>query len=99
MAVFRRAAWSPWAMDQAMERLLATPKTTAVRPCRSGNMLAPGNEKGYQGRRLYTTESQRHGENLLGIQGLQVCLGKDKEQYIGPSRGGFCLRGIWRGSG
>src|ERR1700682_3093041 len=41
MASFMPAAWSPCAMDQAIERLLATPKTTALRPCRSEDMRAP----------------------------------------------------------
>src|ERR1700723_2032117 len=35
MAIFMPAACNPWAMDHAMERLLATPKTTAVLPCKS----------------------------------------------------------------
>src|ERR1700722_4041569 len=38
MAIFMPAACNPWAMDHAMERLLATPKTTAVRPCKSEDM-------------------------------------------------------------
>src|SRR5579863_9197513 len=41
MASFMPAACSPWAMDHAIERLLATPKTTAFRPCRSEDMDAP----------------------------------------------------------
>jgi hypothetical protein len=32
-------------MDQAIERLLATPKTTALRPCRSEGMKTPWNGK------------------------------------------------------
>src|SRR5208283_90379 len=48
MASFMPAAWSPWAMDQAMERLLATPKTTPLRPDRSADMEAPWKGKGYQ---------------------------------------------------
>src|SRR5579863_6690545 len=35
------AACSPCAIDHAIERLLATPKTTAFRPCKSEDMLAP----------------------------------------------------------
>src|SRR5271154_4619091 len=38
MAIFMPAACNPWAMDHAIERLLATPKTTAVRPCKSEDM-------------------------------------------------------------
>src|SRR5580658_4493504 len=38
MAIFMPAVCSPWAMDHAIERLLATPKTTAVRPCKSEDM-------------------------------------------------------------
>src|SRR5580765_8129279 len=41
MASFMPAACSPWAMDHAIERLLATPKTTPVRPCKSADMSAP----------------------------------------------------------
>ena len=35
------AACSPCAIDHAIERLLATPKTTAFRPCKSVDMAAP----------------------------------------------------------
>src|SRR5215470_3825656 len=40
--MFAPAACNPWAMAQAIERLLATPNTTAVRPLRSLNI---GNSK------------------------------------------------------
>src|SRR5579862_1032764 len=40
MARFTPAACSPCAIAQAMERLLATPNTTAVRPFKSSNMNA-----------------------------------------------------------
>src|SRR6266542_511769 len=48
MASFMPAACNPWAMDHAIERLLATPKTTAFRPCKSENMASPRNGKEYQ---------------------------------------------------
>src|SRR5215470_1455503 len=32
------AACNPWAIDQAIERLLATPKTTAFLPCKSADI-------------------------------------------------------------
>src|ERR1700693_1920216 len=48
MASFIPAACNPWAMDHAIERLLATPKTTAVRPCKSEDMVAPSDWKAYQ---------------------------------------------------
>jgi hypothetical protein len=41
-------------MDQAIERLLATPKTTPLRPCRSEDMRAPWNEKEYQPEETFT---------------------------------------------
>src|ERR1700680_4493592 len=47
MASFMPAACKPWAMDHAIERLLATPKTTALRPCKSEDMYAP-----YKGERI-----------------------------------------------
>src|SRR5271163_1604837 len=71
MASFMPAACSPWAMDQAIERLLATPKTTALRPCRSEDMSAPWKGKEYQRRaRIYhkaeakplnTGDTEAHG--------------------------------------
>src|SRR6185503_20623362 len=36
------ASCKPWAMDQAMLRLLATPNTTATRPSRLKGILPPG---------------------------------------------------------
>src|SRR5208282_2865166 len=43
MARFAPATCSPCAIAQAIERLLATPKTTAVRPFKSSNMkTSPG---------------------------------------------------------
>src|ERR1700704_6372243 len=59
MASFMRAACSPCAMDQAIERLLATPKTTALRPCRSEDIRAPWNGKEYQPVASFTTETRR----------------------------------------
>src|SRR5579871_6788859 len=41
MASFMPAACSPCAIDQAIERLLATPNTTAFRPCKSEDMSSP----------------------------------------------------------
>src|SRR5258708_12220787 len=57
MASFMPAAWSPWAIDQAIERLFATPKTTALRPCRSKDMSAPWKGKDNSGRLGFTTEA------------------------------------------
>src|ERR1700689_610965 len=38
MARFMPAPCNPWAIAHAIDRLFATPKTTAVRPFRSSNM-------------------------------------------------------------
>src|SRR5438132_11325684 len=47
------ALCNPWAMDQAIERLLATPKTTAVRPWRLNDMdFSCGNEQGKDNRNI-----------------------------------------------
>src|SRR5579862_4767381 len=48
MASFMPAACNPVAIDQAIERLLATPKTIPFLPCRSEDMRAPRNGKEYQ---------------------------------------------------
>src|ERR1019366_6029784 len=51
MARFTPAACNPCAMAHAIERLFATPKTTAVRPYKSSNMYGcspEGEEKEYQ---------------------------------------------------
>src|SRR5579859_2723096 len=45
MASFMPAACNPWAMDHAIERLFATPKTTALRPCNSEDMCTPSEGK------------------------------------------------------
>src|ERR1035438_10869967 len=45
MARLVPAACKPWAMAHAMERLLATPKTTAVRPFKSSNMKNSPDQK------------------------------------------------------
>src|ERR1035441_7942708 len=45
MARFAPAECSPCAIAQAMERLLATPNTTAVLPLRSSNMNGSSPEK------------------------------------------------------
>src|SRR6202167_1649808 len=45
MARFTPAACSPWAIAQAIERLLATPKTIAVRPFKSSNIRGISVEK------------------------------------------------------
>src|SRR5258708_27068030 len=64
MASFMPAAWSPCAMDQAIERLLATPKTTALRPCRSEDMSAPWNGKEYQQGTVIYHGDARRGEKI-----------------------------------
>src|SRR5450631_1691775 len=56
MASFMPAACNPWAMDHAIERLLATPKTTALRPFRSVDMSAP-----YEWERITAISGIYHG--------------------------------------
>src|SRR5579862_5737114 len=76
MASFMPAACSPRAMDHAMERLLATPKTTPLRPCKSADMLAPCSserEKDNSRRRWLTTEDRgRVWLNLLVSATVQL---------------------------
>src|SRR5215467_9302519 len=63
MASFMPAACNPCAMDHAIERLLATPKTTAFLPCRSADIGLLGKWKEYQrGDGFYhgVTDSRRH---------------------------------------
>src|SRR5271167_3196925 len=63
MASWAPAACSPWAIDQAIERLLATPKTTATRPASmdGDDMRAPvfENEKDNRGRKKSEGRSQK----------------------------------------
>src|SRR5215831_19855883 len=73
MASFMPAACSPCAIDHAIERLLATPKTTAFRPCKSEDMGAPWEWKriSVQGkelpRRRWSTEGlKRFSSRSLG---------------------------------
>src|SRR5580700_8814532 len=61
MASLAPALCNPCAIDHAMLRLLATPKTTATRPSRLEDMLAPFLILNI------TTETQSHREKLLGI--------------------------------
>src|SRR5437879_3035290 len=58
-------------MDQAMLRLLATPKTTATRPSRLKDMHPPEEGKGYQwrGRARQFREQARAGRAAWGVLG------------------------------
>src|SRR5579872_4462021 len=68
MARFMPAACSPCAIDQAIERLLATPNTTALRLLKSTDMCAP-----YEWERIATdTENDhRHESPLVRLKETQ----------------------------
>src|ERR1700678_218760 len=69
MASLAPALCNPCAIDQAMLRLFATPKTTAIRPSRLEDIWLLLNLKGKDnsGKGLFTTETQSRKENV------QVC--------------------------
>src|ERR1700733_9052715 len=69
MASLAPALCNPCAIDQAMLRLFATPKTTAIRPSRLEDIWLLLNLKGKDnsGKGLFTTETQSRRENV------QVC--------------------------
>src|SRR6516165_5102261 len=61
MASLAPAFSRPWAIDQAMLRLLATPKTTATRPSRLRDIPPPlKKEKGYQRRGPRASLGKKH---------------------------------------
>src|ERR1700745_4202886 len=77
MASFMPAACNPCAIDRAIERLLATPKTTAFLPCRSADIGLLGKGAGYQcGTGSYHgyTASWRHRENKSLIDDFDFCM-------------------------
>src|ERR1035438_1410180 len=85
MARLTPAACSPWAMAHAIERLFATPKTTAVRPFKSSNM----NESPMKKRRI--TASARVGRTLLSAAfdlGVDVALQNQPQNQLQRQRTG-----------
>src|SRR5580698_6126023 len=81
MASFMPAAWSPWAMDQAIERLLATPKTTALRPCRSEDM-----DGSWEGERI--TGEEKSQKSKSQIRRSECSEWRRLRRGVGGRRGG-----------
>src|SRR5215469_18969312 len=88
MASFMPAACSPCAIDQAIDRLLATPKTTAFRPCKSEDMAAPWEWEGYQPEAALDhgdapiSTAASVGRDLLAHRSAQRPTGGEKRQAV-----------------
>src|SRR5690348_14849546 len=69
MASFAPAWWSFWAMPQEMERLLASPKTTATRPSR----LSMGRESSKRLRIAAETGHRAQRPGCRELPGSKIC--------------------------
>src|SRR5947209_10683268 len=76
------ALCNPCAIDHAIERLLATPNTTAFRPCRSEFMCAPGSQKNSSHSVACAKVKASIGRHFVADRILNRPTGSDERQRV-----------------